>query len=217
MIALENIVFRYGNGKEAIIDDISISLNTGNVLVIVGPSGGGKSTLLRIIAGLETPSSGRILVEDKLVSDEGTNVKPENRNIGMVFQDYALFPHMNVQKNIEFGIDKLDKKQRRERVNEVLNLVELNGYEKRYPHELSGGQQQRVALARALAPKPKLLLLDEPFSNLDPELMNKVRDDFFKIIREARTTTILVTHNPDDAKKHADQTIKIKNGKLAQD
>ncbi|QUH30584.1 ABC transporter ATP-binding protein [Vallitalea guaymasensis] len=214
MIECKDISFRYSNAIEPTLNKVSFSLHNGGVLAVVGPSGGGKSTLLRVIAGLETPYEGTLSINNKVVFNVNNNVKPENRGIGMLFQDYALFPHMTVKKNIEYGIDHLPKKERKQRLDEVLELVALGGYEKRYPHELSGGQQQRIALARALAPKPKLLLLDEPFSNLDTHLLKKVRDDLFNIIRKTNITTIMVTHNPEDAKAEADKIISIVDGRI---
>ena len=214
MIECKDISFRYSNAIEPTLNKVSFSLHNGGVLAVVGPSGGGKSTLLRVIAGLETPYEGTLSINNKVVFNVNNNVKPEKRGIGMLFQDYALFPHMTVKKNIEYGIDHLPKKERKQRLDEVLELVALGGYEKRYPHELSGGQQQRIALARALAPKPKLLLLDEPFSNLDTHLLKKVRDDLFNIIRKTNITTIMVTHNPEDAKAEADKIISIVDGRI---
>ncbi len=215
MIQLKNISFKYKNATEATLKKINLHLNEGDVLAVVGPSGGGKSTLLRVIAGLEEPYEGQLWINDQVMIDKGTMVKPEKRGVGMVFQDYALFPHMTISKNIEYGISSLAKKERQDRIEEVLELVELEGYEKRYPHELSGGQQQRIALARALAPKPKILLLDEPFSNLDTQLLEKVREDLFSIIRKTNMTTIMVTHNPEDAKSQADQTVVIDAGVMS--
>ncbi|WP_113674306.1 ABC transporter ATP-binding protein [Vallitalea guaymasensis] len=214
MIECKDISFRYSNAIEPTLNKVSFSLHNGGVLAVVGPSGGGKSTLLRVIAGLETPYEGTLSINNKVVFNVNNNVKSEKRGIGMLFQDYALFPHMTVKKNIEYGIDHLPKRKRKQRLDEVLELVALGGYEKRYPHELSGGQQQRIALARALAPKPKLLLLDEPFSNLDTHLLKKVRDDLFNIIRKTNITTIMVTHNPEDAKAEADKIISIVDGRI---
>lgn len=214
MITLKDIYFKYDNATVNTLGGISLSLNQGEVQAVVGPSGGGKSTLLRVIAGLERPISGMIQIDGKTVFDSMTDVNPEKRGVGMVFQDYALFPHMTVRKNIEFGLSHLNKTMKHRRVSEVLQLVELEGYEKRYPHELSGGQQQRIALARALAPEPQLLLLDEPFSNLDTHLLEKVRDELFEIIRNTGITTIMVTHNPEDAQTQADVIISIVEGEI---
>lgn len=205
MLSLENISFKYKNNSDLILDQISLSLEEGKILAIVGPSGGGKSTLLRLLSGLEHPMDGEIRINNKDVTYE----KPEKRAIGMLFQDYALFPHMTVEKNIAYGL----KGQKNKRVEEMLKLVDLQGYKKRYPYELSGGQQQRVALARAIAPSPKILLLDEPFSNLDTDLLTKIRDELFGIIKEMNITTIMVTHNEADA-LHADRIIKIESGQV---
>lgn len=209
MINLKNISFKYDNSKEIILNKLSLFIDSGEVIAIVGPSGGGKSTLLRIIAGLENPFDGEIIINGRTIFNKAINIKPEKRDVGMVFQDYALFPHMTVKKNIEYGISHLSKAERKTRVLEVLDLVELQSYSKRYPHELSGGQQQRIALARALAPRPKLLLLDEPFSNLDAHLLEKLREDLFKILRKTSITTIMVTHNLEDARTQADRVVRI--------
>jgi len=205
MLSLNQISFKYKNNNELILDDVSLELNEGEILAIVGPSGGGKSTLLRVLSGLEHPMKGEVVINNKDVTYE----KPEKRAIGMLFQDYALFPHMTVEKNIAYGL----KGSQKDRVNEMLQLVDLEGYNKRYPHELSGGQQQRVALARAIAPSPHILLLDEPFSNLDTELLTKIRDELFGIIKSMNITTIMVTHNEEDA-LHSDKIIRIESGQI---
>ena len=212
MIELNEVTFQYRNSQVPNLIDISFKLEEGEVMAVVGPSGGGKSTLLRVIAGLESPKSGCIRIEDVEVLSKNHEVAPQKRGVGMVFQDYALFPHLTVEKNILYGIDDLTHGERKVRVKEVMALVELDGYGKRYPHELSGGQQQRIALARAIAPRPKVLLLDEPFSNLDTHLLTKVRDDLFRIIRHEGITTIMVTHNPKDAEQAADRTMRIVAG-----
>lgn len=214
MIKCDQISFKYDNTTQDTLKKISFSLDRGEVLAIVGPSGGGKSTLLRILAGLEIPDEGTLTINNRIIFNDKINVKPEKRGIGMLFQDYALFPHMNVQKNILYGIDKLPKKEKIKRLDKVLSLVDLVSYKNRYPHELSGGQQQRIALARALAPKPKLLLLDEPFSNLDTHLLERVRNDLFSIIANTNITTIMVTHNPEDANTQADKIISIVDGEI---
>lgn len=207
MLKIKDLFFKYDNSKEIIIDHLNFSLEHGKVLAIVGPSGGGKSTLLRLISGLEVPQAGSIQLHEKDI----TYMRPEKRGVGMLFQDYALFPHMTVEKNIIFGLDKHTRKEKQVILKEMLDLVDLKGYQKRYPHELSGGQQQRVALARALAPKPHILLLDEPFSNLDTELVNDIRKKMFDIIHSFGITTIMVTHNIEDANLYAHQTLKLKN------
>jgi iron(III) transport system ATP-binding protein len=174
---------------------VSLGLAAGEIGVLIGPSGCGKTTLLRAVAGLERTSSGSITIANRVVSDLQAYVAPEDRRIGMVFQDYALFPHLDVAKNVGFGLKHLDPAVRKARVLEVLVLVGLAGQQHRYPHELSGGQQQRVALARALAPKPALLLLDEPFSNLDVELRERLAHEVRAILKAEGTTALFVTHD----------------------
>lgn len=214
-LSVKGIEFRYEKKGLLISDNVSFDLEEGNILAILGESGSGKSTMLRLIAGLEMPSQGRIVVNGEVHVDTNHFLEPEKRGIGMVFQDYALFPHMTVEKNIGFGIEHMSRKERKERIKEVLDLVELGGYEKRYPHELSGGQQQRVALARALAPKPKLLLLDEPFSNLDAHLHEQIRADLKTILEEAGITSVFVTHDKDDALAIATDVVVLDKGKVS--
>lgn len=208
-IEIEQLSFSFPGTKELVIHDFSLSINQGEVVGILGASGSGKTTLLRIISGLEVPKSGKIKIAGKYVVDGNAFVQPEYREVGMVFQDYVLFPHMTVRDNILFGLFKLTKKDRLARLKEVLELVKLEKYERRYPHELSGGQQQRVALARALAHKPKLLLLDEPFSNLDAELKETIREELRMILKKANMTCILVTHDHNDVEAICDRVIMI--------
>ncbi|RQD69612.1 MAG: ATP-binding cassette domain-containing protein [Halanaerobium sp. MSAO_Bac5] len=203
-LKISDLSFSY-NKKEKVLNDFNLEINKGEVAALVGRSGSGKSTILRLTAGLEIPDSGRIEIAGKTVVDEQKFLAPEKRKVGMVFQGYALFPHLNVYQNISFGIDHLSKKKRKERTAELLELVNLAGFEKRYPHQLSGGQQQRIALARTLAPGPKLLLLDEPFSNLDTELRDKIRKELKSIIKEIGITTILVSHDKNDAEFMAEK------------
>jgi len=210
MLKINDISFKYHGAKDLTLKNVSASVEHGEILAVVGPSGGGKSTFLRVVSGLETPKEGLIFIDDKNV----THVRPEKRNIGMLFQDYALFPHLTVEKNIAYGL-KGTSSSKKKRVKEMLELVDMLGYEKRYPYELSGGQQQRIALARALAPEPKILLLDEPFSNLDTELLASIRHELFEIVRKLKMTTIMVTHNKMDA-EYADKVIKIVDGKVDQ-
>ena len=179
----------------AAVQNVSFGLRSGDIGVLIGPSGCGKTTLLRAVAGLERVSAGTIRLSGHTVSSIETHIPAEQRRIGMVFQDYALFPHMDVQRNLAFGIPHLPSSQRKQRVREVLNLVGMAGAEKRFPHELSGGQQQRVALARALAPSPQLLLLDEPFSNLDVDLRERLAHEVREILKAAGTTALFVTHD----------------------
>ncbi|MBC7620001.1 MAG: ABC transporter ATP-binding protein [Candidatus Saccharibacteria bacterium] len=179
----------------AAVQNVSFGLRSGDIGVLIGPSGCGKTTLLRAVAGLERVNAGTIRLSGHTVSSIETHMPAEQRRIGMVFQDYALFPHMDVQRNLAFGIPHLPSAQRKQRVREVLNLVGLAGAEKRFPHELSGGQQQRVALARALAPSPQLLLLDEPFSNLDVDLRERLAHEVREILKAAGATALFVTHD----------------------
>lgn len=213
-IDIRDLSFSYANSVTRAVNCISFTVEKGEVISILGRSGSGKSTILRLIAGLEMPAAGSFTLNGRKIMDARTFIQPEKRGIGMVFQDYALFPHMSVEENILFGLSKISRKEKQKRVNEVLELVELEGFEKRYPHQLSGGQQQRVALARAIAPEPELILLDEPFSNLDTDLQVKIREDLRRILKKANTTAVFVTHNINDAHALADRIVKIKDGKI---
>ena len=192
---------RFGSIEAA--SNVTLELPRGQILALLGPSGGGKTTTLRLIAGFETPDAGVIEVEDEVVAGPGTLVPPERRRVGMVFQDYALFPHKSVADNVAFGLPKGPESARR--VADVLDMVGLAHLAHRMPHELSGGQQQRIALARALAPNPAVVLLDEPFSNLDAALRDMVRTEVKQILRDARASAIFVTHDQDEAFGLADQ------------
>ncbi|QPC48085.1 ABC transporter ATP-binding protein [Mangrovibacillus cuniculi] len=213
-VDIQHLSYQYNRATELAIKDFSLQMNKGEIVSILGVSGSGKSTILRLIAGLEVPKTGSITLDGKKVLDEKQFVQPEKRGVGMVFQDYALFPHMTVEANIKFGLKKRSKKAKQERVEEMLSLVNLSNLKKRYPYELSGGQQQRVALARALAPAPALLLFDEPFSNLDTYLQIKIREELREILKKTNTTSIFVTHDQEDAKALADQIIYIEGGKV---
>ncbi|AJA48594.1 putrescine transport ATP-binding protein PotG [Clostridium pasteurianum DSM 525 = ATCC 6013] len=213
-IEIRNLTFKYRNSQQKTLKDVSFNVQKGEILSILGESGGGKSTILRLIAGLETPLSGSIIVDNKIMFDSNTLVIPEKRGVGMVFQDYALFPHMKVDDNIKFGLTNLNKKEKDVRVLEMLKLVNLQDFSSRYPHELSGGQQQRVAIARALAPKPSVLLLDEPFSNLDTDLKSKIREELKSILNQAGITSIFVTHDREDVKSIADKVVTLKEGEI---
>ncbi len=208
-VAINELTFTYISKKLCVIDDFSFSMNKGEIVGVVGESGCGKSTLLRLIAGLETPLGGKIDISEVTVVDSRTFVPPERRGVGMVFQDYALFPHLTVAKNIEFGLHRLSRSARSARVKEMVELVKLTDLENRYPHELSGGQQQRVALARALAPKPALLLMDEPFSNLDAALKSAIRSELREILKKAEMTCLFVTHDQQDVDALCDRTIRM--------
>ncbi|SEE54285.1 iron(III) transport system ATP-binding protein [Tenacibaculum sp. MAR_2010_89] len=200
----------FNNGKVIALNNITYSLEKGKIVSIVGESGSGKTTLIRLISGLEVLNNGEIKLNQKVVSSKSIFIEPEKRNVGMVFQDYALFPHLTVFQNVVYGISK--KSDKKERVSEVLSLVGLEGMNTRYPHELSGGQQQRVALARALAPKPELLILDEPFSNLDVVLRNQLRKDLHQILKKTNCTAIFVTHDIKDAIAISDEIIVLQKG-----
>ncbi|MGG4492468.1 ABC transporter ATP-binding protein [Brevibacillus reuszeri] len=206
---MEEISFGYGTGNRNVIHEFSLRIQQGEIIGILGQSGCGKSTLLRLIAGLEEPKAGHILIGGRTLVDERHFVEPEQRGVGMIFQDYALFPHLTVAQNILFGLHGISKKERGLRLEEMLELVQMSEYSKRYPHELSGGQQQRVAFARALAPRPAILLMDEPFSNLDAELKKKIREDLKQLLRAATITSILVTHDKEDAETICDRIIRM--------
>lgn len=213
-IEISGLNFKYKNAKDWVINDFHFSIDQGEVISIFGQSGSGKSTVLRIIAGLELPESGSIKIGDKIMVDDKSFVLPEKRQIGMVFQDYALFPHLTVEGNIKFGLKNMTKREKDNRINEVLELVNLKEFKRRYPYELSGGQQQRVALARALAPKPSLLLLDEPFSNLDADLQAKIREELKLILKQTGITSIFVTHDREDSLAIADRVVILEQGKF---
>jgi len=199
-----------------ILNNVSLQLQQGQIASILGPSGCGKTTLLRCLAGFQPISNGEIVVHEKLFSKPGYSLAPENRNIGMMFQDLALFPHLTVEKNISFGLKSLRKSEQQNRIKHVLELTELINQEKKYPHQLSGGQQQRVALARALAPKPEILLLDEPFSSLDPDLREQVATEVRKILKQENVTAVLVTHDQHEAFAMADEIGVMEKGNIAQ-
>jgi iron(III) transport system ATP-binding protein len=222
ILQLHNVTKKYAVNSNPAVDRVSLTLKKGELLGLLGPSGCGKTTLLRIVAGFEKISQGKIELAGNLISDRNTNTPPEKRNTGMVFQDYALFPHLSVTDNIAFGLKgkksfgRLASKEIKYRIGEVLDLVGLSGLEKRYPHELSGGQQQRVALARALAPKPALILLDEPLSNLDVQIRHHLREEIRRILKAAAISAIFVTHDREEALAISDTIAVMRDGKLEQ-
>ena len=194
--------------------DVSLALERGEILCLLGPSGCGKTTMLRLIAGFETPDIGTIHIGARLVYGPGVNVSPDKRRVGMVFQEGALFPHLTVAQNIAFGLEK--GKRRKTQVAEALQLVNLEGYDGRYPHQLSGGQQQRVALARALAPEPDLILMDEPFSSLDTGLRSQLRTEVRAILKEREATVVCVTHDQGEAMQTGDRIAVMNEGRIEQ-
>jgi iron(III) transport system ATP-binding protein len=212
MVRLADVRKRFG--KVVAVDEASLCVDRGGVIAVLGPSGCGKTTLLRLIAGFERPDAGTVEVGGRTVAGPGVLVAPEERRVGMVFQDYALFPHLTVAQNVGFG---LPRRTRAKRVPELLAAVGLDGLERRYPHELSGGQQQRVALARALAPAPELVLLDEPWSNVDPFLRETLRAEVAEIIRPLGVTAILVTHDREEAFSLADRIALMRDGTVVQE
>ena len=212
MIRLESVTKRFGD--VVAVDGVSLCVERGEVIAILGPSGCGKTTLLRLVAGFERSETGTVEVAGRIVDDTRTWAPPEARRVGMVFQDYALFPHLTVTENVGFG---LPRRARPGRVPELLSVVGLGDLGRRYPHELSGGEQQRVALARALAPAPELVLLDEPWSNVDPYLRETLRAEVAEIIRPLGVTAVLVTHDREDAFSLADRVALMREGTIVQD
>jgi iron(III) transport system ATP-binding protein len=210
-LSVEQIYKSFTKEKKT-LSDIHLDVKQGEIVALLGESGSGKTTLLRVIAGFERPDAGNL----KLNTEDITYLKPEKRNIGMIFQDYALFPHLTVAENIKFGMHHIGKELILNQLENLLTLLKLNGLEKRYPHQISGGQQQRVAIARSLAAMPKLLLLDEPFSNLDKSLRDTVRKEVRNLLLKTQTTAIFVTHDIDDAIAVADKIVILKDGMIQQ-
>jgi iron(III) transport system ATP-binding protein len=198
------------------VDDLSLDVAAGEIVCLLGPSGCGKTTTLRIAAGVERQQAGRVLVDGEVVSDGRVHLPPEARHIGLMFQDFALFPHLTVAENIAFGLRAGSASRRRAIVADYLGRVGLEGFEAKYPHQLSGGEQQRVALARALAPRPRIMLMDEPFSGLDNRLRDEVRDEALSILKEEGTAVLLVTHEPDEAMRMADRIALMRAGRIVQ-
>lgn len=213
-LVFEGVSKHYGSVVGA--NALDFSIPAGELVTVIGPSGCGKSTTLRLAAGLERPDRGTIRVAGEVVADKRRFVEPERRRVGLVFQDYALFPHMTVAQNVEFGLDRLHRAERRARTGEVLDLVRLGHLAARFPHELSGGEQQRVALARALAPRPAVVLLDEPFSSLDESLRAQVRRDTVATLKEAGTTGVLVTHDQTEALSVGTRVVVMRGGVIEQ-
>ena len=207
---------RFGTGLP-VVNGLSFGVSEGERFALLGPSGCGKTTALRLAAGFERPDSGRVLLDGRrLVDEDGMWVPPESRGIGFVFQDYALFPHLSVRDNVRFGLRGVARSDRSRRVDEVLKLVDLTPFASRMPHQLSGGQQQRVALARAIAPRPRLVLLDEPFSNLDALLRQEMREKVRDLLAEQGMTAVLVTHDQEEAFTFADRVAVMQGGRIEQ-
>ncbi|MFO0706924.1 MAG: ABC transporter ATP-binding protein [Nitrospira sp.] len=215
ILELRAVSCAYETGRPA-VRNISFAAREGEILCLLGPSGCGKTTILRAIAGFEPVRAGELFLSGRLVSNPDLTIPTEQRRVGMVFQEYALFPHLKVADNIAFGLQHLSRQERNARVQDMLQLTGLTGFDRRYPHELSGGQQQRVALARALVQNPVVLLLDEPFSNLDPDMASRMRQELHQLLRRTKTTTILVTHDHEEAFAMADRIAVLNQGILEQ-
>jgi len=214
MLELDGLTQEFG--AETAVDDFSLTVHRGELLTLLGPSGCGKTTTLRMIAGLVEPTRGTVQIGDEVVAGENTFVAPEDRDVGLVFQDFALFPHLTVAENVTFGIDGWPADEREQRLQELLELVDLTDHRDKYPEALSGGQQQRVALARSLAPEPDVLLLDEPFSNLDVRLRIEMREEVRRILKEAGVTAVSVTHDQEEALSISDRVAIMNDGELEQ-
>ncbi len=212
ILDLKNIGKQFAGSPSWAVKNFSLTVAKGEIVALLGESGCGKTTILRIIAGFETPSEGSIYLNSSVVAGDGVFVEPQKRKVGIVFQDYALFPHKTVWENITYGLSQYSNTEATQRANNILSIAGLEGFEKRFPHQLSGGQKQRVALARAMAPEPEIILFDEPFSNLDSIRKNQMRDDIRDIIRKNGATAIFVTHDTKDVLAIADKVSVIRNG-----
>jgi iron(III) transport system ATP-binding protein len=218
MIVLKtiNLGKKYTESVNWAVNDFDIEVEKGEIIALLGESGCGKTTILRMISGFEVPDKGELHLNGKKISGEGLFIEPEKRGVGIVFQDFALFPHKTVSENIGFGLFRMGKTDKSNRIKEVTELTGLQGLEKRYPHQLSGGQRQRAALARAIAPNPGLILFDEPFSNLDSVLKNQMRQEIRNILKTSGTTAIFVTHDTKDVLAIADRAVVLKEGRTLQ-
>ncbi|MEL6954282.1 MAG: ABC transporter ATP-binding protein [Pseudomonadota bacterium] len=212
-LAVEHLTCRFG--ARDVVRDVSLEIAAGEVVCLLGPSGCGKSTTLRAIAGIEEQRAGRITLDGRVLAEDGLHLPPEERSIGLIFQDFALFPHLSVWENIAFGLSGT-RAEKVARVGALLERVRLTGFQKARPHTLSGGEQQRVALARALAPKPAVMLMDEPFSGLDNRLRDGIRDDTLALLQEEDTAVLLVTHEPEEAMRMADRIALMRDGEIVQ-
>ena len=212
LLSLEALECQFGDVRA--VDDVSLDVRAGEIVCLLGPSGCGKTTTLRLAAGVERQLSGRVLVDGNVMSDSVVHQPPEKRFIGLMFQDFALFPHLTVAENVGFGLQR--SRDRTDVIQDYLGRVGLTGYGEKFPHMLSGGEQQRVALARALAPRPRVMLMDEPFSGLDNRLRDEVRDQALSILKEEGAAVLLVTHEPDEAMRMADRIALMRDGKIVQ-
>ena len=217
LLSVQEITKHFHRSERPAVSCASFVISAGELAALAGESGSGKTTLLRMIAGLERPDAGTISLDGRILSTPAAVEEPERRGIGLVFQDHALFPHLSVQENIAFGLHRKTRAERQEITGAMLELVGLPGYERRYPHELSGGERQRIALARSLAPSPRLLLLDEPFSSLDTRLRQEVRDHTRAVLKNHGTSGLIVTHDVQDALSIADRVILLRQGVIQQD
>ncbi|MGM0560822.1 MAG: ABC transporter ATP-binding protein [Pseudomonadota bacterium] len=213
-LAFESVRHRFG--QVTAVDNVSMTVDRGELVCLLGPSGCGKTTMLRLAAGLERLQQGRIVMAGEIVADGKVDVSPESRHVGLVFQDFALFPHLSVAQNVAFGLKGESRELREKRVKQALVQVSMENFGSAYPHTLSGGQQQRIALARALAPKPAVVLLDEPFSGLDMRLRNEVRDQTLHILKQSGAATLMVTHDPEEAMFMSDRIALMNQGRLVQ-
>jgi iron(III) transport system ATP-binding protein len=216
LLELRNITKKFTAAQLPAVNDFNLDVKKGEIVALLGESGCGKTTILRMIAGFEVPTAGTIKINSETVSGQGIFIEPQNRRVGIVFQDYALFPHKTVWENINFGLFRISRPEANKKITEIIKLTGLQGLEKRYPHQLSGGQKQRVALARAMAPEPELILFDEPFSNIDSMRKQQMREEIKNIIKETCATAIFVTHDTRDVMSIADKVTVIKHGKLIQ-
>jgi len=215
-LVVSQITRRFASSAQPVVEDASLTITPGTIVALVGESGAGKSTLLRMIAGLEAPDAGEIRLGDRLLADAHTSVPPERRGIGLVFQNHALFPHLTVEANVSFGLHGRLATEKRSEVTRLLALAGLNGCEKRMPHELSGGERQRIALVRTLAPRPALVLMDEPFSSLDASLKVRMRGEVRDILKQSGVMALIVTHDVNDALDLADRIAVINSGHILQ-
>jgi iron(III) transport system ATP-binding protein len=215
-LSVSGLTKRFDPREPAVVSDVSFSVAPGEIFALLGPSGCGKTTTLRLVGGFERPDAGTIVAGGQALDDARRHVAPERRGIGLVFQDYALFPHLTVVDNVVFGLRGLPRERRRARAREVLGLLGLGGLEMRHPHELSGGQQQRVAIARTIAPSPRLILLDEPFSNLDALLRQVTRQEIRHLFKREGVSVVLVTHDQEEALSFADRIAVMRSGRIEQ-